>query len=103
MKIEAEGEELIIRNRSGQIAIIPTKYRQEALEALRLKNHGFLNDLVSSLPSVEQYARQGTKVPLQAPIDLLGLSRPTFSQRLENQRTRKGILTTDQVLSLLNG
>jgi len=103
MKIEAEGNELVIRNHSGQVAIIPTKYRTEALEALRLKNHGFLDDLVSSLPTVEQYAREGTKVPLQSPIDLLGLTRPSFSQRLENQRVRKGVLTTDQLLSLING
>lgn len=59
-KIEAEGEELILKNEAGDYAIIPKKYRAEAMDMLRGGNHACLDGLIGTLPISEEYAEDGT-------------------------------------------
>lgn len=63
IKVEAEGGELVLRNRNGDIAIIPRKYRLEALGMIREGCHACLDDLISKLPRMENYAEDGTVIP----------------------------------------
>lgn len=53
--IEAEGKELVLRNSHGDMAIIPKKYRQEALDMIKEGCNGCLDNLISTLPKVKDY------------------------------------------------
>lgn len=59
-QVEAEGRELVLRNSHGDMAIIPKKYRQEALDMIKEGCHGCLDNLISTLPKVSDYAKDGT-------------------------------------------
>lgn len=68
--IEAEGGELILRNKNGSVAIIPAKYRQEALDMIKDGCTNCLNDMISKLPRMKDYAKDGTVVPDKIPTEL---------------------------------
>jgi len=53
--VEAEGKELVLRNTHGDMAIIPKKYRQEALDMIKEGCDGCLDNLISTLPKVSDY------------------------------------------------
>jgi flagellum-specific peptidoglycan hydrolase FlgJ len=57
-QVEAEGRELVLRNSHGDMAIIPKKYRQEALDMIKEGCHGCLDNLISTLPKVSDYAKK---------------------------------------------
>lgn len=59
-QVEAEGKELVLRNSHGDMAIIPKKYRQEALDMIKEGCNGCLDNLISTLPKVKDYAKDGT-------------------------------------------
>ncbi len=59
-KVNAEGRELVLRNSHGDMAIIPKKYRQEALDMIKEGCHDCLDNLISTLPKVKDYAKDGT-------------------------------------------
>jgi len=63
MKIEAEGQELVLTNKNRDTAIIPKHLRQKALTMLKHNDHAGLDELISDLPYVEDYAEDGTIVP----------------------------------------
>lgn len=54
-QVEAEGKELVLRNSHGDMAIIPKKYRQEALDMIKEGCNGCLDNLISTLPKVKDY------------------------------------------------
>jgi hypothetical protein len=56
--VEAEGRELVLRNSHGDMAIIPKKYRQEALDMIKEGCNGCLDNLISTLPKVSDYAKK---------------------------------------------
>jgi hypothetical protein len=67
MRIEAENNELVVRNDKGDVAIIPRTHRQEALKHLKNGNHKALDELISNLPYMEDYADEGTIIPEDPP------------------------------------
>jgi hypothetical protein len=63
IKVEAEKGELVIHNKTGDYAIIPTKYRMEVKDMIKDKCFACLDNLVESLPVMEDYAEDGTLIP----------------------------------------
>lgn len=62
-KIEAEGSELILRNKAGDHVIIPKKYRTEVQDMIKEGCHGCIDALVDTLPVAEDYAEDGSIIP----------------------------------------
>jgi len=58
-QIEAEGGELVLRNKNGSVAIIPARHRAEVLGMLKDGCTNCLNDYISKLPKMSDYAEQG--------------------------------------------
>ena len=65
-KIEAEGNELVLSS-GGSTAIIPKNRREEVLGYLDKDNHSAISDLVSKLPTLKNYAEDGTTIPDDPP------------------------------------
>lgn len=61
-KIEAEGSELILKNKAGDHVIIPKKYRQEVLDMIKDNCHSCIDALVETLPIAQDYAQDGTVI-----------------------------------------
>jgi len=59
-EIQAEGGEIILRNSKGDIAIIPAKYRLEAMDMVREGCHGCLDKLIETLPKYANKAEDGS-------------------------------------------
>lgn len=60
LNIEAEGNELILKNKAGDYVIIPKKYRLEVQDMIKEKCYGCIDKLVETLPVMEDYAQDGT-------------------------------------------
>lgn len=60
INIEAEGSELILRNKAGDHVIIPKKYRTEVQDMIKEGCHGCIDALVDTLPVAEDYAEDGS-------------------------------------------
>lgn len=63
MKIEAEGGELILKNRVGDHVIIPKNRRKDVQEMLKSNDNASIDELVNTLPVMDDYADDGTVVP----------------------------------------
>lgn len=63
MNIEAEGQELILSNENGDTAIIPKIHRSKVLNWIKEGNYKAIDDLVGSLPTMEDYAEDGSLYP----------------------------------------
>jgi len=64
-RIEAEGNELVLRNEHGDIIIIPKNKRQRALNFLKAGNHKGIDNIASKLPKMASKAQKGDKVPFE--------------------------------------
>lgn len=67
VNIEAEGGELIIKNEAGDMAIIPAKYRHEVNDMIKDNCFGCVDNLVSTLPIMNDYAEDGTLISADGP------------------------------------
>jgi len=65
MKVTAEGGELILENETGDVAIIPKKYRLEVMGMIEDGCYECIDNLVSTLPVMEDYAQDGTVLPVK--------------------------------------
>lgn len=63
INIEAEGNELILKNKVGDYVIIPKKYRREVQDMIKENCHGCIDKLVETLPVMEDYAEDGSLLP----------------------------------------
>lgn len=63
INIEAEGNELILKNKAGDYVIIPKKYRREVQDMIKENCHGCIDKLVETLPVMEDYAEDGSVYP----------------------------------------
>ena len=63
INVEAEKNELILRNETGDYAIIPAKHRAEVQGMIKDNCHGCIDSLVSTLPVMADYAEDGTLFP----------------------------------------
>jgi len=63
INIEAEGSELILRNKAGDHVIIPKKYRTEVQGMIKDGCHGCIDALVETLPVMADYAGDGSLLP----------------------------------------
>ena len=63
INIEAEGSELILKNKAGDYVIIPKKYRTEVQGMIKDGCHGCIDSLVETLPIASQYAQDGSWFP----------------------------------------
>ena len=63
LKIEAEGSELILKNKAGDYVIIPKKYRKEVQDMIKDNCHNCIDALVETLPIMEDYAEDGSLLP----------------------------------------
>ena len=63
INIEAEKNELVLRNKAGDYAIIPAKFRKEVQDMIKDGCHGCVDALVDTLPVMEDYAQDGTLLP----------------------------------------
>ena len=62
LNIEAEGSELILKNKAGDYVIIPKKHRLEVQDMIKDGCHGCIDALVDTLPVMADYAQDGTIV-----------------------------------------
>lgn len=62
INIEAEGSELVLKNKAGDYVIIPKKYRLEVQDMIKENCHSCIDKLVETLPLMEDYAEDGTIV-----------------------------------------
>lgn len=63
MNIEAEGNELILKNKAGDYVVIPKKYRTEVQDMIKDGCHECIDALVETLPVMEDYAEDGSLLP----------------------------------------
>ena len=63
LNIEAEGSELILKNKAGDYVIIPKKYRTEVQDMIKDGCHGCIDSLVETLPVMADYAEDGSLLP----------------------------------------
>lgn len=63
INIEAEGNELILKNKAGDYVIIPKKYRLEVQDMIKENCHSCIDKLVETLPVMEDYAQDGSLLP----------------------------------------
>lgn len=72
ISVEAENLELVLKNSHGDIAIIPANKREWVKERLSSGCHECIDELVSTLPKMEDYAQDGTLFPSSnEPISLI--------------------------------
>jgi hypothetical protein len=76
--IEAEGGEIIIKNTAGDVAIIPRNKRAEVINALNNDYHDDVDNIVSGLPKMSDYAEDGTVYPGDPPKAENGNPPPEF-------------------------
>ena len=69
INIEAEGNELVLKNKAGDYVIIPKKYRTEVQDMIKDGCHGCIDALVETLPVMEDYAQDGTLYPEEPSIN----------------------------------
>jgi hypothetical protein len=67
LDIEAEGGELILKNKAGDHVIIPKNYRGRVQTMLKNKDNSSIDELVNVLPVMADYAQDGTVVPDEEP------------------------------------
>lgn len=60
INIEAEGNELILKNKAGDYVIIPKKYRLEVQDMIKENCHSCIDKIVETLPVMEDYAEDGS-------------------------------------------
>ena len=63
LQVEVEGKELAIRNSNGDIVIIPKNKANWVKQKLSEGCHGCIDSLVESLPSMSDYAQDGSVIP----------------------------------------
>ena len=63
LNIEAEGSELILKNKAGDYVIIPKKYRTEVQGMIKDNCHSCIDSLVETLPTMADYAEDGSLLP----------------------------------------
>ena len=62
INVEAEGSELILKNKTGDYVVIPKKYRTEVQGMIKDGCHGCIDIIVETLPVMADYAGDGTVV-----------------------------------------
>jgi hypothetical protein len=89
--VEAENNELVLKNSSGDHVIIPAKNRSWVQKKLQEGCHDCIDRLVESLPVAKEYAAKGTVIPAKAPtgpptgppvIAPPVMDRPTYADSL---------------------
>jgi hypothetical protein len=95
MNINAEGEELVLRNDNGDIAIIPKVHRDKALQYLKQGNHSALDDLIEGLPLMEDYAEDGTLL-----ANLTSPEEPT--EPTGTEKKKRGLFSSDEYADINN-
>ena len=66
--VEAEGSELVLKNKKGMIVIIPKKYRTEVLDMIKTGCNSCIDELVKTLPKENNYAQEGSIINPDEPI-----------------------------------
>ena len=61
--VEAENNELVLKNKEGDYVIIPKKYRTEVQGMIKDGCHGCIDKLVETLPVMADYADDGSLLP----------------------------------------
>ena len=69
INIEAEGNELVLKNKANDYVIIPKKYRKEVQDMIKEGCHGCIDALVDTLPVMEDYAQDGSLYPEEPSIN----------------------------------
>ena len=69
INIEAEGNELVLKNKAGDYVIIPKKYRTKVQDMIKEGCHCCIDNLVETLPVMEDYAEDGSLYPEEPVIN----------------------------------
>lgn len=59
MKIEAQKNEIVIKNSAGDFAIIPADMREDVMKMINSKRFDLIDEIVSNLPKHGDYAEDG--------------------------------------------
>ena len=78
INIEAEKNEIIIRNEAEDYAIIPAKYRSEIQKMLEEGCHDCIDSLVDTLPVMDDYAHDGSLFPNGEEVEVYNGKDPKY-------------------------
>jgi len=70
LNVEAEGGELVIRNKNNDYAIIPKEMRSEVLNLMKKGCYDCIDKIVNTLPTANNYAEDGTIIPFKTGADV---------------------------------
>jgi len=99
--IEAEGDELVLRNEYGDIAIIPKNKRRRALNFLVADNNKGLDNIIDKLPTKGQYAEEGLiKTSTPSREQVIEANRPVMPS--DEELLKSTLTSSGTVLPVLN-
>jgi len=83
-QIEVEHGELAVRNSNGDIAIIPKHMVPEVRGMIQDGCHGCLDNYISTLPKMKDYAEDGTLIPKKKVTNRQGVTFEEYQSKLNN-------------------
>ena len=83
---EVEGGELILKNKAGDHVVIPKYYRNEVLSMIKAKDNEAIDFVVSTLPTMNDYAEDGTVIPEGDPSKNVDKDSVEYRNALEQER-----------------
>jgi hypothetical protein len=88
--IEAEKNELVLKNSHGDIAIIPATHRREVMDMIKEKCYNCLDAYIGTLPDMKSYAKDGTIIPEGQSIDkeLIGTYGNIKAYKVDGEQVR---------------
>ena len=88
--VNAEGKELILKNNFGDYAIIPKNHRAEVLDMVKEGCNNCIDNYVSNLPKMHNYAKDGTLIPNPDDYESFNKFRKTLPPNLRNTKYEYG-------------
>lgn len=101
-KVEAEGQEIILRNEAGDMAIIPKALGGRIQQLLDVENYTEIDNIVNSLPSSEDYAEDGS-LYIGTPLDNTPLDKQTEREDQLRGALNEAVLSKDKDAALQVG
>lgn len=90
-QINVEGSEIALKNSNGDIVIVPKKDRSKVEQFIKTECWGCVDNYVSGLPTMSDYAQDGTVVP----SDIDPITGSPYSKKIVHVREKDNIKEYD--------
>ena len=102
IKVEVENLELAIKNSYGDIVIVPSNKANWVKQKIKEGCYGCIDGLVDSLPSMREYAQDGSVIPADRKVSLyigkdINYDVKTMSPRLGERKNEDGTYSTHKM------